>query len=139
MNEEEKQAKDFCDRHSVAIYSTWIDKDRYFDGDTDERNIYLIKIERIDADDNHTVIDKMKFNFGDSIANTKKGIKRPSNYSILACLTKYDPGSFEDFCDCYGYDPDSRKAEKIYETVQKEWEAVSRIFHDCLDELREIS
>lgn len=139
MIEYEKQAKDFCDKHCVLIHSTLIDKDRYFDDDTEERNIYLVKISRIAArDKKHTIIDKMKFNFDDSIHNTEKGVKKLSNYSILASLTKYDPGTFDNFCNDYGYDTDSRRAKKIYKAVKKEWDNVSRVFGDCLDDLREI-
>jgi hypothetical protein len=65
-------------------------------------------------------------------------IVEPSMYSVLACLTKYDPYSFEDFCYNFGYDTDSRKAEKIYHAVVKEWEAVERLFGDILEELEEI-
>lgn len=66
--------------------------------------------------------------------------KEPSDYSILACLQKYDVGTFEDFCGDFGYDTDSRKAEKIYFAVQKEYSELVRLFtEEELEELREIS
>ena len=52
----------------------------------------------------------------------------PSDYDILACLTKYDPGTFEDFCGDFGYDTDSRKAEKTYFAVQKEYQNLRGMF-----------
>lgn len=55
---------------------------------------------------------------------------QPSAYDLLACLTKYDPGTFENFCSDYGYDPDSRKAEKIYHSVVKEWNDISSLFNE---------
>jgi hypothetical protein len=63
----------------------------------------------------------------------------PTSYDILAALTKNDPGTFEDFCGNYGYDEDSRKAESVYFSVQKEWANVRRLFADCLEESEEIN
>jgi hypothetical protein len=69
-------------------------------------------------------------------------IKRPvppSEYSVLACLTKYYPGSFEDFCSEYEYDPDSKTSDKVYAGVIDEWLNVCRIWNDSeIEELREI-
>jgi len=65
--------------------------------------------------------------------------KAPTAYSVLACLTKYDPGSFENFCSEYGYDADSRRAEKTYKAVVDEYNNVSRLFSDEeLQEMQEI-
>jgi hypothetical protein len=66
-------------------------------------------------------------------------VRHPSSYDILAAITKCDPGTFDDFCSNYGYDTDSRKAEKIYFDVQKEYSNVYLIFSDCMDELGEIN
>ena len=64
----------------------------------------------------------------------------PSEYSILACLTKYDPESFEDFCSEFGYNEDSRNAERTYSAVVKEWQNVCMIWTDDeIEELREIN
>jgi len=74
-----------------------------------------------------------------SYYNIHRTKKTPTLYDILACLTKYDPGSFKDFCSNYGYDEDSRKAFEVYIAVQKEWEQVNNLFHDVLTELEEIN
>lgn len=66
-------------------------------------------------------------------------IPKPSLYDILTCLTKYDPGTFDDFCSESGYDADSRKALEIYFAVQKDWLECNNMFHDCLYELQEIN
>lgn len=63
----------------------------------------------------------------------------PNEYSVLACLTKYDPETFEDFCSEYGYSDDSLKAKEAWEAVNKEWHKVKNVFAHCLDELREIN
>lgn len=63
----------------------------------------------------------------------------PSLYSVLCCLQKYDVGTFEDFCSDFGYDVDSKKAEKTYKAVLEEWQAVQYLFNDEeLSQLQEI-
>lgn len=70
----------------------------------------------------------------------KKKAAAPSVYDVLACLTKYDPGTFEDFCSDYGYDEDSRTAERVYFAVQKEYAQLARLFTaDQMEELAEIN
>ena len=54
--------------------------------------------------------------------------KAPTEYSILACLTKHPVTTFEDFCSEYGYDEDSRKVKKIYKAVKDEWLNVCAIW-----------
>lgn len=99
------------------------------------------------------VMREYKFTFKDSLANTAARQKRrvydntvratgmgfgakpgkwskPSPYDILACLTSYDPGLFEDFCSDYGYEKDSRKAYKVYESVRDEYLHLARLFSD---------
>lgn len=63
----------------------------------------------------------------------------PNEYDVLACLTKYDPETFEDFCSEFGYDEDSRKAEKIYQAVREEYQNVAMLWSDEeMEELMEI-
>ena len=62
---------------------------------------------------------------------------KPSSRSILACLTKYDPDTFENFCSEYGYDADSKTAEKIYNAVINEWQNVCALFTD--EEIQELA
>lgn len=66
--------------------------------------------------------------------------ENPTAYDILSCLTKYDPGSFEDFCFEYGYDDDSISALQIYLGVVKEYHDLKRIFTDeQMERLRDIN
>lgn len=70
----------------------------------------------------------------------KKAEATPSAYDVLACMTKYDPGTFEDFCCEFGYDEDSRTAERIYFAVQKEYTQLARLFTaEQMKELQEIN
>jgi len=64
----------------------------------------------------------------------------PTPYDVLACLTKSEPGSFEDFCGDFGYDVDSRRAEKTYEAVKKEYDELCKLFNESeMQELAEIN
>jgi hypothetical protein len=66
-------------------------------------------------------------------------IVHPSAYDVLTCLTKYDPGTFENFCSEFGYDTDSRSAVRTYKSVRKEWNAVSKLFTETeIEQLQEI-
>lgn len=70
----------------------------------------------------------------------KKAAATPTAYDVLACMTKYDPGTFENFCSDFGYDEDSRTAEKIYFAVQKEYAQLAKIFTpEQLEEMQEIN
>ena len=63
----------------------------------------------------------------------------PNEYDVLACLEKYDPGTFEDFCSEFGYDEDSKTAERIYIAVIKQYKDLTKIFtEEQMEELSEI-
>ena len=82
----------------------------------------------------------LQFDFGTAKADHIVRPVKPSEYSILACLTKYDPESFENFCKEFGYDEDSRTTERTYNSVVKEWQNVCMIWADNeIEELREIN
>ena len=76
-------------------------------------------------------------NWGEPILKDK--IIHPTSYDILTCLTKYDPGTFEDFCSEFGYDEDSRSAFSTYGKIVEEWTAIKALFSEQeLEKLREI-
>ena len=66
----------------------------------------------------------------------------PTLPDVLEALARdYDPNdmSFEEFCSEFGYDEDSRKAEKIYRAVRKETQALDRLFsEEGTEDLRDI-
>lgn len=153
MNEYIKQATNFLQKaHAkmkieyvgLAVNKEWKEKEK--------RCLYRITLT--------SPRGSMIFDFWDSIRNTeirtmpfdsynvqankklaaKKKAAVPSVYDVLACLQKCDPGTFEDFCSDYGYDEDSRTAERIYFAVQKEYTQLARLFTpDEMDELAEIN
>ena len=83
-----------------------------------------------------------RFNFYMGLGNKKR---KPTAYDVLACLTKGDAGSFEDFCSDYGYDMvddygrQNANTYGLYKAVCREYKHVVSMFYDCLDELCEIS
>lgn len=65
--------------------------------------------------------------------------KAPKPYDILACLRIDHSENLEDFCDNFGYEQDSRTAEKVYNAVLKETNALYRLFtSEQLEQLDEI-
>jgi hypothetical protein len=126
----EKQAADFMTKTGATMKVDYLKNDYHFDGDKETRDIYRITLKRAGR--------RYSFNFGTSLTDTKTNTA-PTAYDVLACLTNYDPGDFANFCASYGYDEDSRKAEKIYKAVLKEWAGVERLFSDVIEELQEIN
>lgn len=114
----------------VKFSAKLIDHDFYFPGDRETRDIYRITLSR----------GKMRrsFKFGQSVVNSNGKIP-PTSYDVLACLQKYDVGSFEDFCGDFGYDTDSRTAERTYKAVLREYKMVCDLWtSDEIEELAEI-
>ena len=54
----------------------------------------------------------------------------PTAYDVLASLTNNNPGTFEDFCNEYGYSTDSILAKKTYEAVVHEYTQLCTLFSD---------
>lgn len=125
----DQQATDLLKKLGVSFSVKYLDHDFYFDDDKEKRDIYSVTFRRGNK--------RFSLKFGQSIAN--QGAP-PTAYDVLACIQKYDPGTFENFCSEFGYDTDSRKAEKIYKAVCKEWQKVSTFFtSNEIEELQEIN
>ena len=65
--------------------------------------------------------------------------REPSVSNLLECLILDASGvdrsqSFEDWADEYGYDPDSRKAKRLYKTIEVESLRLKEFFGDDLFE-----
>jgi hypothetical protein len=78
---------------------------------------------------NYSINDIDKYKSGSNNLTLVKG-EEPSLYDVLACLTTYDPGTFEDFCSEFGYDEDSRKAYNTYTAVKEEYMNMCSLFND---------
>ena len=134
INEYEKKAIDFLKKTNVTIKIEFLKYDFHFQDDKEKRNVYKITLKR--ENKIHS------FTFGQSIFNTKKGIK-PTAYDILACLTKYDVGTFNDFINEFGFNLSSmaeyNKINKLYKAVKKEFAMVKNLWsNEEFEELSEI-
>ena len=116
-----KQAEDFLKETNTEFKAEFLKNGKHFETDTETRDIYLITLKRGER--------IYKFNFGQSLNYSDRKIK-PSAYDVLACLTSLEVGEFKDFCDNFGYDTDSRKAEKTYKAVLEEWNNIKILFSD---------
>jgi hypothetical protein len=128
----DKQAQDFLDKTGTTFKAEYLTFARYFPGDTENRAIYLITLRR--------GFKMESFRFGQSIVNSRKGLA-PTPYEFLACLTTNPPGTFDNFCDEYGYSQQANllvQNRKIYRDVCNEFQKVKTLFEDVLDDLQEI-
>jgi hypothetical protein len=80
---------------------------------------------------------KYTFDFWDSLAAKEEGRAKPSAYSVLACLDQLYADDFEDFCNEFGYDSDSRTAEKTYNAMLEQDRHLRKLF--TLDELEKLA
>lgn len=136
----DQQAIDFLNATSTAITFKYKAFGKHFAGDTQSRAIWRVRIVN--------KLHSFSFDFGQSIA---AGEEQPTPYDVLACLQKYDVGSFEDFCSEFGYEAyiysdrtgamiQNRTAKKIYNAVCKEYENVCKLWSDDqIEQLQEIN
>lgn len=134
MSEYIKQAEKFATDFGVKLTVLNSEYKKHFSSDTEKRYVFKLRLSR--GRKCYT------FDFGQSIA---EGSNEPDLYSVLACFTKYDVGSYENFCGEFGYDEfdentgrRNKKTFKTYKAVCREYEAVERLFSDCIDQLQDI-
>lgn len=130
-----KQAQDFLYKTGATVKVKYQTHDFYFPDDKDRRDIYRVALKR-------QGVGSYTFSFGQSTHHSTADRQEPTAYDILACLTKSDPGTLEDFCSDFGYDvfEDRRQSFKTYNAVQKEYNNLARLFsEDELGEMQEIS
>jgi len=132
LSEYDLQAKAFLERYGVKFTATFTHYGAHFDGETACRDNFRCRFSR---GKKRLVID-----FGQSLNDSDGGGGNPPRaYDVLACIGKNDPGLFEEFCREFGYETDSRRAEKTYKAVVKEWKNVSAFFTaEELEALQEI-
>lgn len=129
MKNYQKSAVNILQKMNVKFKSEYLTHDYHFADDKETRDIYRVTFQRGTS--------RFSLRFGQSLANTGE---HPTPYDVLACIEKHDVGDFENFCSEFGYDINSRKAEKIYKAVCKEYEKVSRFFSsDELEILQNIN
>jgi hypothetical protein len=121
MTDYQLQATDFLQATNTKFTATFKKHDHYFDDDKDTRDIFTCVLKNAKH--------RFRFTFGQSVRqSTGDGGNLPDAYDILTSLTKYEVGSFEDFCFDMCFDTDSRKAYKTYKAVLREWKNVQLLF-----------
>ena len=97
------------------------------------RQKYNIPREKIGLK-NHELVTYVKRQFNHDFKNaTNDKIVypiAPNLYDVLTCLQKYEVGTFENFCDDFGYDNDSMTAKKTYKAVIKEYDKMCSLFNN---------
>lgn len=170
MNEYIKQAEDFLTATGTKMAVEFTRNGKHFDSDTHNRDIYKVTFKRgnrsFSLEFGQSIINSQHYtdtlqgrtyttdgkartgNYNITDIDTYKAVQKltlvkgdePSAYDVLACLQKYEVGSFEDFCGDFGYDTDSRSAKKTYKAVKKEFSNVCKIWTDEeIELLQEIS
>lgn len=131
----EQQGIDFLTTNKIEFSTKFIGHDTHLEYDKEERDRFKCSFIKREYP-----IKRLEIKFGQSIASsTGNGGEKPTAYDVLACITKYDPGTFNNFCSEFGYDEDSRKAEKIYNAIQKEWQQVCAFFTpEEIEQMQEI-
>jgi hypothetical protein len=169
MKNYELEAKNLAKKLGLELEVKFLKHDLHFQDDKDKRDIYQITLKRnarkysfkfgqsVNCSGEYIGHKNLCLNnFGKFVFTTEEAKKMgyriqnfeikknpnfavPAFYDVLTCLQKYDVGTFEDFCNDFGYDIDSRKAEKTYKAVLEEWQAVQSLFNDDeLSQLQEI-
>lgn len=128
MNEYTEQANQFLAATNTKFRAKFHKYGKHFAEDTTNRAIFTCTFKRNGK--------QFSLKFGQSIA---EGYKVPEAYDVLACLQKYDVGSFEDFCADFGCEQ-TKVNERIYKAVCKEFEKVSNFWtEEELELLQEIN
>lgn len=169
MTDYQKQGTDFLQKTNTAMVVKFNRQGKYFDDDKNERDIYDIALTRGSRSYTFTFgqsITKsgrfIKYNNPErSMSQGKlyknswvapagevgyrewdknKNFQIPTAYDVLSCVEKNDVGTFEEFCNEFGYDTDSRKAEKTYKAVKDQYTQFCTLYSDTeMQELSEIS
>lgn len=122
-----QQALDFLNATNTSFSAKYKGHGKHFSDDKSGRDIYRITLKN----DLHT----FRFDFGQSFMNSNLGGTPPTAYDVLACLTKNDPESYEDFCENYGYEQfndaytgRNKQSYKTYLAVVNEFNNVEKLF-----------
>jgi len=134
----EKQGRDFLEETGTEFLAEYVRYGPHFNDEIVSRDIWRINLSR--GSRSYTFLfgqstDKSGVWVQPLTTNQKVRIpgkpgKRPTPYDVLACLSKYEPGTFKEFCGEMGYDTDSIKARELYILVMDEWINVQRLWGD---------
>jgi hypothetical protein len=135
MNEYDQQALDFLSKHEITFsFKLANTKVPNWKDDSRPVNHFIVTFKKAGK--------KMSLDFFDSIHNFQKGVTELRAYDALTCCSSelHCPDTFEDFCSEYGYDNDSRSAEKTFRALKKMSDKLQKFFdnQEIRDDLSEI-
>jgi hypothetical protein len=82
------------------------------------------------ADEEYNKLGTASYRHGETLLRyDRKGKRTVSAYDVLACITKSEPGTFEEFCSEFGYSSDSMRAHDTWKAVRAEWRKVQGFFY----------
>lgn len=131
----QQQASDFLTKHGISFSAKLANtKTPSWKDDSRPVNHFIVTLKQGKK--------RVSFDFFDSIANREKGITELDAYSVLSCCSSeiHCPETFEEFCSEFGYDEDSRKAEKTFKSLKKFSDKLKKFFdtEEMRDNLSEI-
>ena len=109
----QQQAADFLAKHGISFSFKLANTKRPSWDENRQCNHFVVTFKKGGR--------RVSFDFFDSISNFEKGITVLDAYSALSCCSSelYCPDTFEEFCNEFGYDNDSRQAEKTFKALSK--------------------
>lgn len=132
LNEYDKQAREFLKHNGLRLT---IGEGEIVEKWGDKRFAYKCRL--------YNGRKSYGFTFYDSVRNFQHN-EEPRAYDILACLSGYDVGGFDDFCREFGLFPinsseEYNDASKSYKACKREYEGLKRVLTpEQLEELQEI-
>jgi len=127
MKDYQQQAADFLTKHGIKVSAKLTNKklpswDGYAKDGPRKNNHFVVTLKNENR--------RVSFDFFDSESNFRAGKTELDVYSILTCCSSgfHCSGDFEDFCAEFGYDNDSRKAEKLHKACLKQSSKLKKLF-----------
>ena len=134
----QKQGENFLTASALKFRATRTEANRcpiWDDGKCVHGDEYQITISRGGTS------GRLGFRYWNSLNDVQNG-KTPTAYDVLSCVASdsHTPETFADFCDEYGYDQDSRTAEKTFKAADKLGRRIRAFFTEVeLEQLQEIN
>lgn len=116
--------QNFVKENGIRLSCEWADRNPNMD-DSDRMNNYKCRLTHKGR--------SMTLYFSMGLALTRE----PSVEDVLDCLASDSAGfenndSFEDWCGEYGYDTDSRRAERTYKAIERQSEKLRKLLGEDL-------
>lgn len=120
--------KEFAEKYNVSLSIGEATYGYHFFEDKVKRYSFPCTLKRTMPDGTKK---SYSFKFGQSIM---MGNTPPTMYDVLSTLTKYDPETFEDFCQNFGYKPNKetlknyKECVELYDKCEKEYNKMEEMF-----------